>query len=59
MQTMGTAREIYQYGTQEQKEKYVAKLVSAEILACICITEPDAGTGAGPHFPTGKSSWMI
>ena len=44
MQAMGTAREIFQYGTEEQKEKYVAKLVSAEYLGCICITEADAGT---------------
>jgi len=44
MQTMGTAREILQYGTEPQKEKYIAKLVSAETLGCICITEPNAGT---------------
>jgi len=44
MQTMGTAREILQCGTKEQKERYIPKLVSAEYLGCIGITEPDAGS---------------
>lgn len=44
MQTMGTAREILQYGTDAQKEKYIPKLVSAEQLGCLGITESNAGT---------------
>lgn len=44
MQTMGTAREIYQYGTEEQKKKYIPKLMTAEKLGCIGITEGDAGS---------------
>ena len=44
MQTMGTALEIYTFGNEEQKKKYIEKLVSAEWLGCICITEPDAGS---------------
>ncbi len=47
MQTMGTAREIYQYGTEDQKRRYVAKLVKAEYLGCIGITEPNAGSDVG------------
>ncbi|MBT8342748.1 MAG: acyl-CoA dehydrogenase [Desulfatitalea sp.] len=47
MQTMGTAREIYQYGTEQQRNKYVSKLVSTEYLGCICITEPNAGSDTG------------
>jgi glutaryl-CoA dehydrogenase (non-decarboxylating) len=47
MQTMGTAREIYQYGTEEQKRKYIPKLLSAEFLGCIGITEPDTGSDTG------------
>ena len=47
MQTMGTAREIYQYGNEAQKEKYIPKLVSGEWLGCIGITEPDAGSDVG------------
>ncbi len=44
MQTMGTAREILEFGTQDQKDKYISKLVSAEYLGCLCITEGDAGS---------------
>jgi glutaryl-CoA dehydrogenase (non-decarboxylating) len=44
MQTMGTAREIFQFGTEEQKQKYIPKLISAEYLGCIGITEPNAGS---------------
>jgi glutaryl-CoA dehydrogenase (non-decarboxylating) len=44
MQTMGTAREIFQFGTEEQKQKYIPKLISAEYLRCIGITEPNAGS---------------
>lgn len=44
MQTMGTAREIFQFGTEEQKNKYIPKLVSTECLGCIGITEPNAGS---------------
>ena len=47
MQTMGNAREIYQFGTEEQKKKYVEKFVTAEYIGCIGITEPDAGSDTG------------
>jgi glutaryl-CoA dehydrogenase (non-decarboxylating) len=47
MQTMGTAREIYQYGNEEQKKEYILRLVSGEWLGCIGITEPDAGSDVG------------
>jgi glutaryl-CoA dehydrogenase (non-decarboxylating) len=44
---MGTAREIYEFGNHEQKGKYIPKLVSAESLGCIGITEPNAGSDVG------------
>jgi glutaryl-CoA dehydrogenase (non-decarboxylating) len=44
MQTMGTSLEICTFGNADQKEKYVKKIVSAEWLGCIGITEPDAGS---------------
>ena len=47
MQTMGTAREIFQFGTEEQKKKYIPKLVSTETLGCIGITEANAGSDVG------------
>lgn len=54
MQTMGTAREIYQFGTEEQKRKYIPKLLSAELLGCIGITEPDAGSDTGAIKTTAE-----
>ena len=47
MQTMGTAREIYEFGTEEQKKEYIPGLISTEYLGCIGITEPDAGSDVG------------
>jgi len=47
MQTMGTAREIFQLGTEEQRKRYIPKLIGTEYLGCIGITEPDAGSDAG------------
>lgn len=44
MQTMGTSLEICAFGKEGQKQKYVNRLVSAEWLGCIGITEPDAGS---------------
>ena len=44
MQTMGTAREIFQFGTDEQKKSFIPKLVRAEYLGCIGITEANAGS---------------
>ena len=44
MQTMGTALSIFKWGTEELKRKYIPALMSAEILGCFGITEPDAGS---------------
>lgn len=69
MQTMGTAREILQYGNEEQKRKYIPSLVSAELLGCICITEPNTGSDVasmrtkairnGNHYViNGSKNWI-
>lgn len=69
MQTMGTALEIWTFGNEEQKQKYIEKLVSAEWLGCICITEPDAGSDVanikttavreGTHYIlNGTKTWI-
>ncbi len=34
------------YGTKEQKEKYLGKIISGEWTAAYCLTEPDAGSDA-------------
>ncbi len=44
MQTMGTAMSILKWGSEELKKKYIPALMSAEILGCFGITEPDSGS---------------
>ncbi len=44
MQTLGCAYTILTYGSDELKEKYIAKLVSAEYVGGFAMTEPDAGS---------------
>ncbi|WP_114748319.1 acyl-CoA dehydrogenase family protein [Pleomorphovibrio marinus] len=42
---IGTLPILY-YGTEEQRQKYLSKLVTGEWAACYCLTEPDAGSDA-------------
>jgi alkylation response protein AidB-like acyl-CoA dehydrogenase len=42
---IGTLPLIY-YGTREQKEKYLGKIITGEWLAAYCLTEPDSGSDA-------------
>ncbi|HJV65405.1 MAG TPA: acyl-CoA dehydrogenase family protein [Geomonas sp.] len=42
---IGTLPLVY-YGTKEQKEKYLGKLMSGEWIAAYCLTEPDSGSDA-------------
>jgi len=35
---------IYTYGSEEQKDKYLPKLASGEIIGCFGLTEPDFGS---------------
>ena len=44
MQTLGCAFTIYTYGSDELKQKYIPKLVSAEYMGGFAMTEPDAGS---------------
>lgn len=38
---------IYAYGTEEQRQKYLPKLASGEIVGCFGLTEPDHGSDPG------------
>ncbi|MGL4324136.1 MAG: acyl-CoA dehydrogenase [Beijerinckiaceae bacterium] len=38
---------IYAYGSEEQKRKYLPKLVAGEWIGCFGLTEPDAGSDPG------------
>src|SRR3989337_3366459 len=41
---MGPALVLLQFGTEEQKKKYIPGLVSGDTIGCFAITEPDAGS---------------
>lgn len=38
---------IMQYGTEEQKKKYLPKMASGEMVGCFCLSEPNAGSDPG------------
>ncbi|MFQ5335617.1 MAG: acyl-CoA dehydrogenase family protein, partial [Flavobacteriales bacterium] len=42
---IGTLPLLY-YGSDELKKKYLPRMVSGEMKACYCLTEPDAGSDA-------------
>jgi glutaryl-CoA dehydrogenase (non-decarboxylating) len=44
MQTMGPGLTILNWGTEEQKRKYIPALVKADMLGCFAITEPNTGS---------------
>jgi len=37
---------IEKYGTEEQKQKYLTKLATGEIIGAFCLSEPEAGSDA-------------
>ncbi|MFV0530599.1 MAG: acyl-CoA dehydrogenase family protein [Flavobacteriales bacterium] len=62
---------IAYYGTDEQKQKYLPKIVSGEHFCSYCLTEPEAGSdansgktkavlsGDGTHYEiTGQKMWI-
>ncbi len=60
---------IYEFGSEEQKQKYLPKLASGEWLGCFGLTEPDHGSNAsgmlsnikdeGTHYIlNGSKMWI-
>jgi len=60
---------IYAYGTEAQKQKYLPKLATGEIIGCFGLTEPDAGSDPasmrtraqkvdGGYILTGNKMWI-
>src|SRR6516162_4717053 len=37
---------VFQYGSEEQKRRFLAPMAKGEMLACFCLTEPRAGSDA-------------
>ncbi len=53
---------ILKWGTEEQKQQYLPKLCSGELLGCFGLTEPDAGSDAGNVATTAKregDDWLL
>lgn len=53
---------IFTYGTEEQKKKYLPKLLSGEHLGAFGLTEPNAGTDAAMQQTTAKDMgdhWLL
>ncbi|MEO1167789.1 MAG: acyl-CoA dehydrogenase [Pseudomonadota bacterium] len=46
---------IHAYGTEEQREKYLPKLATGEMVGCFGLTEPDAGSDPGSMKTRAKS----
>jgi len=38
---------IWKYGSEEQKQKWLPKMASGEVIGCFGLTEPDAGSDPG------------
>jgi alkylation response protein AidB-like acyl-CoA dehydrogenase len=60
---------LEEYGTEEQKEKYLKPLASGEIIGAFCLSEPEAGSDAtsqkttaidmGDHYLlNGTKNWI-
>lgn len=60
---------IHEYGTEEQREKYLPKLASGEYVGCFGLTEPDSGSDPasmstrarsveGGYELTGNKMWI-
>jgi glutaryl-CoA dehydrogenase len=47
---------IYQYGSEEQRKKYLPKLASGEWLGCFGLTEPDSGSDPGSMITNIKDA---
>src|SRR5690606_6072189 len=45
---------IEKFGTEEQKEKYLKKLSTGEIIGAFCLSEPEAGSDATSQKTTAE-----
>lgn len=69
VQTSLVALTILRWGTEEQKQLYLPKLCSGEIIGCFGLTEPEAGSDAAnqltravkdgsDYLLTGQKTWI-
>jgi alkylation response protein AidB-like acyl-CoA dehydrogenase len=45
---------LEKYGTEEQKQKYLKKLASGEVIGAFCLSEPEAGSDATSQRTTAE-----
>lgn len=53
---------IEEYGTKEQKQKYLPRLATGEIIGCFGLTEPDHGSDPGSMVTTAlkvDGGWIL
>ncbi|MEO6313626.1 MAG: acyl-CoA dehydrogenase [Chitinophagaceae bacterium] len=50
---------IQEYGTEEQKQKYLPKLASGEIIGAFCLSEPEAGSDATSQRTTAVDNGAV
>lgn len=53
---------IWQYGSEEQKHKYLPKLAKGEIVSCFGLTEPNHGSDPGSMESTARregDEWVL
>jgi hypothetical protein len=51
---IGPALTLLQFGTEEQKKKFIPGLVSGDTIGCFAITEPDAGSDVAALRTTAR-----
>ncbi|GAB3500302.1 acyl-CoA dehydrogenase family protein [Spirosoma knui] len=45
---------LQQYGTEEQKQKYLTRLATGEVIGAFCLSEPEAGSDATSQATTAE-----
>lgn len=50
--TVGAADMVYEFGTPEQKQRYLERMFSGEWAGTMCLTEPQAGSDVGESQTT-------
>mgnify|MGYP006180350577 CR=1 FL=1 len=46
---------IEKYGTEAQKQKYLTRLATGEVLGAFCLSEPEAGSDATSQRTTAEN----
>jgi hypothetical protein len=61
--TRGAANLIEEFGNDEQKKTYLAKMLAGEWCGTMCLTEPQAGSAVGDTktmaTPAGDGKWKL